>query len=103
MNRQGNSPRGTGWRKRALLTLTTALLAALCVAIAAQAQDPDDHPPVDTGDLPVDPQWLANTLTRASTTTSVKNNTVDGAIQRRDAAIAAWRQARADYRAHKRG
>ena len=27
------------------------------------------------GDLPVNPQWLVNTLQRASTTTSVKNNT----------------------------
>src|SRR3954454_6187892 len=97
MNRQGKPPLFQGWRKRALITLTSALLAALCVAGTAAAQDPEP-----AGDLPVNPEWLANKLTRASTTTSVKNNTGDGAIQRRDEAIAAWRQARVDYRAHKR-
>src|SRR4051794_8828036 len=49
--------------------------------------------PLDPGDLPINPEWLANTLGRASTTTSVKNNTLPEAITRRDEAIAAWKQA----------
>ncbi|MEA2295624.1 MAG: hypothetical protein QOE86_3263, partial [Solirubrobacteraceae bacterium] len=55
-----------------------AVLASLALAAPAAAQDPG------AGDLPVDPQWLANTLERASTTTSVKNNLTDDAIKRRD-------------------
>jgi hypothetical protein len=49
--------------------------------------------PLDPGDLPINPEWLANTLERASTTTSVKNNTLPEAIDRRDQAIAAWKDA----------
>ena len=37
--------------------------------------------PLDPGDLPINPEWLANTLERASTTTSVKNNTLPEAIE----------------------
>jgi hypothetical protein len=64
-----------------------AVLASLALAAPAAAQDQG------AGDLPVDPQWLANTLERASTTTSVKNNLTDGALQRRDAAKAAYEDA----------
>src|SRR4051795_2306966 len=49
--------------------------------------------PLDPGDLPINPEWLANTLERATQTTSVKNNTSPEAIQRRDDAVAAWKQA----------
>src|SRR4051812_36988960 len=49
--------------------------------------------PLDPGDLPINPEWLANTLERATQTTSVKNNTSPEAIQRRDEAVAAWKQA----------
>jgi hypothetical protein len=49
--------------------------------------------PLDPGDLPINPEWLANTLSRASTTTSVKNNTLPEAIERRDQAVAAWKDA----------
>jgi hypothetical protein len=49
--------------------------------------------PLDLGDLPINPEWLANTLTRASQTTSVQNNTLPEAMQRRDQAVGAWKQA----------
>jgi hypothetical protein len=67
--------------------------AALAGAGGAFAQDP--------GDLPLDPQWLSNTVQRASTTSSVQNNVIPGAIQRRDQAEASWRTAEAAYSAHK--
>src|SRR3954466_15162366 len=66
-----------------------ALVIAGTAAVAAHAQDPGDP-----GDLPVNPEWLSNTLTRASTTTSVQNNLAEGAIARRDAALAAYRSAK---------
>jgi hypothetical protein len=49
--------------------------------------------PLDLGDLPINPEWLANTLERATQTTSVKNNTSQEALQRRDDAVAAWKNA----------
>jgi hypothetical protein len=52
------------------------------------------------GDLPIDPAWLVNTLSRATTLTSVQNNTIPGAIASRDAADAAWKTAEAAYEAH---
>jgi hypothetical protein len=51
----------------------------------------DDAP---LGDIPVNPEWMANTLERAVTTTSVKNNTIEGAIARRDAALKAYKKAK---------
>jgi hypothetical protein len=53
------------------------------------------------GSLPVDPQWLANTLQRASTTSSVKNNLSQNAIALRNKADAQWLAAEAKWRAHK--
>jgi hypothetical protein len=53
------------------------------------------------GDLPIDPAWLANTLGQAVNFGDVKNNTVDGAIARRDAAVAQWKTAQAAYKAGK--
>src|SRR3954463_3921973 len=67
--------------------LLALVFTALAVATAhAQSDDP--------GDLPVNPEWLANTLTRASTTTSVQNNLAPRAVARRDAALAAYRAAK---------
>jgi hypothetical protein len=51
------------------------------------------------GDLPVNPQWLVNTLQRASTTTSVKNNTQPEALRRRNRATAAWAAAEKRWKA----
>src|SRR4051795_1658326 len=67
--------------------LLALVFTALAVATAhAQSDDP--------GDLPVNPEWLSNTLARASTTTAVQNNLADGAAARRDAALAAYKHAR---------
>src|SRR4051812_33569049 len=57
------------------------------------AGDASSNNPLDLGDLPINPEWLANTLSRATQTTSVKNNTDPEAIARRDQAIAAWKDA----------
>src|SRR4051795_4723418 len=77
--------RGSAWAGLLALVIT------LAAAVAAYAQSPD---PGDPGDLPVNPEWLSNTLTRASTTTSVQNNLAEGAIRGRDAALAAYKAAK---------
>jgi hypothetical protein len=51
------------------------------------------------GDLPINPAWLANTLGRAVSTGGVKNNVTDGAIARRDEAVAQWKAAQAAFKA----
>src|SRR4051794_33130307 len=78
---------------RIATALAVAGVVAAATAPGAAAQDP--------GDLPLDPQWLSNTLQRASTTTSVQNNTIPGAIERRDKAIADWKAAQEAFRAGK--
>src|SRR3954471_4523732 len=75
-----------GFRYRGRLGAAAAL-GPLVLAAPAAAQDDG------AGDLPINPEWLANTISRASTTTSVKNNTIDGALQRRDAAKAGYEAA----------
>src|SRR3954466_9560479 len=67
----------------------------LSLALGSTAAFGQAQPPSDTGDLPVNPEWLSNTLTRASTTTSVQNNLIDGAIANRDKALAEYKAARA--------
>src|SRR4051795_5922340 len=74
----------------------------LSLALGSTAAFGQAQPPSDTGDLPVNPEWLANTLTRASATTSVQNNPVDGAIARRDKALTEDKAARAAARKGKR-
>jgi hypothetical protein len=73
--------------RRRFATLAVAGAAALALSPPAGAQD--------AGDLPLDPQWLSNTLQRAATVGEVKNNTIAGAIERRDKATAEWRAAQA--------
>src|SRR4051812_22085972 len=111
MKRQGD-PR----KRMSFAVIAALLLAALAATLgtgAATAQSPlpgglggstakDNPPPSDTGDLPVDPAWLANTLTRASTTSSVQNNLAPGAIDNRNQALTAWRDANAAAKAGKR-
>src|SRR3954466_8374207 len=70
----------------------------LSLALGSTAAFGQAQPPSDTGDLPVNPEWLSNTLTRASTTTSVQNNLIDGAIANRDRALAEYKAARARAR-----
>lgn len=53
----------------------------------------------DLGDLPINPAWLANTLGNATSIGGVKNNTIDGAITRRDKAVAEWKAALAAHKA----
>src|SRR4051794_27778621 len=73
---------------RALAAATVVLLAAPAVAAA---QDPPSN------DLPISPEWLSTTLSRAASPDAVQNNTIPGAIARRDAAVAQWRTAVARY------
>lgn len=73
---------------------TAALLAAAIVPTQVTAQSA-------TGDLPVSPEWLANTLGNATQIGEVKNNLIPGAIERRDKAVAEWRAAQAAYKAGK--
>src|SRR3954454_21172968 len=80
---------GAQRRRRSAWAGLVALVIAGTAAVAAHAQDSGDP-----GDLPVNPEWLSNTLTRASTTTSVQNNLADRAVARRDAALAAYRRAK---------
>src|SRR3954451_2366232 len=82
---------GARRRRRSAWAGLVALVITGTAAVAAQGQAPD---PGDPGDLPVNPEWLSNTLSRASTTTSVQNNLADGAAARRDAALAAYKRAR---------
>src|SRR4051795_4181795 len=82
---------GARRRRRSAGAGLAALVIAGTAAGAAHGQAPD---PGDPGDHPVNPEWLSNTLSRASTTTSVQNNLADGAAARRDAALAAYRAAK---------
>ncbi|MFL5846043.1 MAG: hypothetical protein ACJ762_15250 [Solirubrobacteraceae bacterium] len=72
-----------------------AAMAATAAAAPGLAQDSA------TGDLPLDPQWLSNTLQRAATTGEVQNNTIPGALERRDKAIAEWKTAQSAFDAGK--
>src|SRR3954453_17582532 len=83
---------GARRRRRSAWAGLAALVIAGTAAVAAYGQAPD---PGDPGDLPVNPEWLSNTLTRASTTTSVQNNLIDGAIANRDKALIAYKAAKA--------
>src|SRR3954471_1302962 len=84
------SPQGF-WRRLVTATVGIAVLIASVLTATSVAQDPSPTDPL--GDLPLNPEWLSNTLERASTTASVKNNTVDGAVESRDRAIAEWQAA----------
>src|SRR5205085_11681919 len=78
-------------RRRRLAILTSLALVVSTSAAIAQSGSPSPEDPA--GDLPVNPEWLANTLNRASTTAEVKNNTIPGAIRRRNQATKNWRTA----------
>lgn len=90
----------TGVRRRTRVLAITAASVALGAlgagGIALAQSDPSGG-----GDLPVNPQWLANTLGHATAIGTVKNNPIDGAIARRDKAVAQWKAAQAAYLAHK--
>jgi hypothetical protein len=63
---------------------TTIALATAVLGSAANGQE---------NDLPLDPEWVANTVSRAAAVNEVKNNTIPGAIERRDKASADWKAA----------
>ena len=86
----------TRGRRRVLAgALAIGLIAALGAAGVPAASGQTD----DLGDLPINPAWLANTLGNATNLGGVKNNVIDGAIARRDAAVAQWKTAQAAYKA----
>ena len=94
---KGNRMRNHRRRKRAgWIAVLMVLVGALgSGAVAWAGSSSDSGSPV--GNLPIDPQWLANTLQRASSTASVTNNTPAEAVTRRNQAVAAWKQAEAAY------
>ncbi|MDP2709687.1 MAG: hypothetical protein Q8O56_00590 [Solirubrobacteraceae bacterium] len=77
--------------------LAGALAAGLIAAGAAGGASAQDNSGL--GDLPINPQWLVNTLANATNLGSVKNNVIDGAITRRDEAVAQWKAAQAAFKA----
>ena len=73
------------------LAAGAAVLAAGAMTLSGNALAQDDG----AGDLPIDPQWLVNTLSRATSINEVKNNTPPEVIARRDKAVADWNAAKA--------
>jgi hypothetical protein len=78
-------------RRLAIAVLGIAILGVSALTGVSVAQSPSPTDPL--GDLPLNPEWLANTLGRATTQASVQNNTIPGAIESRDQAIAEWKAA----------
>ena len=102
MEGMGTVPTGprSQFARRLVAAITcVAVLGGTALTASSVAQDPPAEDPL--GDLPLNPEWLSNTLERASTTASVKNNTVPGAIERRDQAIADWKAAQAKAKGYK--
>ncbi len=83
-------------RRGAFAGLVAAGLIAAGVAGGVPAASGQD---AGLGDLPINPEWLANTLGRAVDIGGVKNNVTAGAIERRDTAVAEWKAAQAAYKA----
>jgi hypothetical protein len=75
------------------------ILAAGLIAAGAVGSAPAASGDTGLGDLPINPAWLANTLGNAVNIGNVKNNVIDGAIARRDQAVAEWKAAEAAYKA----
>lgn len=86
-------------RRAAALAVVAASLALGAAGLGANASAQSD--PSGLGDLPINPQWLANTLGNATDIGKVKNNPTPGALARRDAAVAAWKTAESAYEAGK--
>jgi hypothetical protein len=109
-------------RRHGVLALLVALIAGTVVGVTAalgssqgdagtttselgtvitNAETIASNPTPQLGDLPVDPQWALNTLQRAVALTTVKNNTIPGAIANRNEADAQWQAAEAAWKAGK--
>ncbi|MCW3040069.1 MAG: hypothetical protein JWM31_1974 [Solirubrobacterales bacterium] len=90
----------TGVRRRlGVLAVATVTLALGAGGLGGSALAQSD--PSGLGDLPINPEWLANTLGHATAVGKVKNNPTEGAIANRDKAVAAWKAAEAAYEAGK--
>jgi hypothetical protein len=73
------------------VAVVLAISAVLAIATTRSA----DAGPSDT---PISPEFLANTLSRATKLGSVDQNVIPGAIEKRDKANADWKAAQAKYR-----
>jgi hypothetical protein len=91
----------TGVRHRSRALAIAAASLALGVSGLGGGNALAQSDPGGAGDLPISPEWLANTLSRATTTTSVKNNTSPEDLASRDKATAEWKAAQAAFRAGK--
>ncbi len=89
--------RATSRARRGLLA--GSLVAGLVAAGVAGGVPAASGQDTGLGDLPINPEWLANTLGRATDIGGVQNNVTDGAIANRDKAVAEWKAAQAAYKA----
>ncbi|WP_354701357.1 hypothetical protein DSM112329_01670 [Paraconexibacter sp. AEG42_29] len=87
-------------RRFGVLTAVAAGIALSATSLGGSAALAQSDPS-GLGDLPINPEWLVNTLSRATTTTSVKNNTSPESIANRDRAKAEWNAAQAAFKAKK--
>jgi hypothetical protein len=78
--------------------VVAALVATGAIAAAAGGGVPAALGQAEN-DLPISQEWLSNTISRGAAMGQVENNTIAGAIERRDAATAAWKSAVATYKA----
>jgi hypothetical protein len=86
-------------RRAGVFAVVAASLALGAAGLGASASAQSD--PSGLGDLPISPEWLANTLGHALDIGKVKNNPTEGAIARRDAAVTAWKAAESAFEAGK--
>src|SRR5205085_963588 len=89
----------TGRRRRRAAVLAAAVVTGLALIAGlglsgAQGVTVGDGP-LGLGDLPINVEWLANTLGRGLDIGHVTNNVIPGALERRDKAIADWKAAEA--------
>ena len=82
-------PRGR--RNLAALVAAVALLSAFALVATRSAK-------AGPSDTPISPEFLSNTLSRGLKVGQVDNNTIPGAIAKRDKAEADWKAAQAKYR-----
>jgi hypothetical protein len=89
--------RRAGWRAAGVAILAACMLVVGGSPASAQLEGLDET----TGDLPINPQWLVNTLGRATNLGAVKNNTSPEVLAARDKAIAEWKAANEAFKAGK--
>jgi hypothetical protein len=77
------------------MTATRAAAFAACAALAAVGGQATAA--YGQGDDSIDPAWITQSLSSASPPSDVKNNLIEGAVERRRTAAREWRQAVARY------